>query len=207
MTTIFLQGIVLQASLILALGAQNVFVLNVGVNRSRAMLVAIVSTLCDALLIFVGVLGVATLFAQYPLLKVGLGVLGVGFLFLYGALKLKEGGGAQIHSESSAPKVMTTKVAILMSLGFSLLNPHALLDTMVLIGGYATQFEGLEGRFYFGLGAATFSGIWFFALVNLASYLSRFLNSARAMSRISAISGVVLISIGFKLAADVYSWI
>ena len=90
MLAIFTQGFFLQASLILALGAQNIFVLNSGLRRQRHLLVAFVSAVCDALLIFTGVLGVATLFVQIPLLKIGLGFVGVGFLFFYGFLKLKE---------------------------------------------------------------------------------------------------------------------
>lgn len=67
--TIFIQGFLLQASLILALGAQNIFVLNSGLRKERQLLVAVVSSICDTFLIFVGVLGVATFFVQYPLRK------------------------------------------------------------------------------------------------------------------------------------------
>jgi L-lysine exporter family protein LysE/ArgO len=87
----FLQGFSLQASLILALGAQNIFVLNSGLKKQRHLLVAFVSSVCDTLLVFVGVLGVATFFVEFPVLKIGLGIIGVVFLFFYGVLKIKEG--------------------------------------------------------------------------------------------------------------------
>ncbi len=90
MSLVFLQGFFLQASLILALGAQNIFVLNCGLQRQRHLLVALLSSLCDMTLILIGVLGVASVFVQVPLLKIGFGVLGVGFLAYYGVLKLKE---------------------------------------------------------------------------------------------------------------------
>ena len=84
MISIFIQGFLLQASLILALGAQNIFVLNSGLKKKRHFQVALVSSICDASLIFIGVLGIATFFIQYPILKISLGVAGVGFLFSTG---------------------------------------------------------------------------------------------------------------------------
>jgi len=86
--SIVIQGFLLQASLILALGAQNIFVLNSGLRKKRHFLVALVSSICDTTLIFVGVLGVATFFIQYPILKISLGIAGVSFLFFYGAMKI-----------------------------------------------------------------------------------------------------------------------
>ena len=80
MIGIFSQGFVLQASLILALGAQNIFVLNSGLRKEHHLLVALVSSVCDTTLIFIGVLGVATFFVQFPILKMGLGVVGIVFL-------------------------------------------------------------------------------------------------------------------------------
>lgn len=72
MNDIFLQGFFLQASLILGLGAQNIYVLNCGLRKERQLLVAFVSSICDTLLVFVGVLGIATFFVQFPILKAGL---------------------------------------------------------------------------------------------------------------------------------------
>ncbi|MFN7729672.1 MAG: LysE/ArgO family amino acid transporter, partial [Bdellovibrio sp.] len=123
MLGVFLQGFLLQASLILALGAQNIFVLNSGLRRERHLLVALISSLCDTALIFVGVLGVATFFVQFPILKIGLGALGVGFLLFYGALKLREARNG-IEISKTSIQATTVKQTILASLSFSLLNPH-----------------------------------------------------------------------------------
>jgi L-lysine exporter family protein LysE/ArgO len=206
MLSIFAQGFFLQASLILALGAQNIFVLNSGLRKQRHLLVAFVSTVCDALLIFVGVIGVATVFVQYPLLKIGLGFIGVGFLLFYGLLKLKEAKNG-ITLNSSATHATTIKQTVLTSLGFSLLNPHVYLDTVVLIGGYSAQFNYFVERLYFGLGASSFSAIWFFGLALLASLASRFLNNPKAMRIVSLVSGLILVSLAFKLGTDVFGWI
>lgn len=203
---IFLQGFFLQASLILALGAQNIFVLNSGLKKERHLLVAGLSSLCDTLLIFIGVLGVASIFIQIPLLKISLGILGVIFLFYYGILKIKETkSGVAIDLEGS-PKSEKKKV-IMQTLGFSLLNPHVYLDTVVLIGGYSAKFHNLTERFYFGIGASVFSTIWFFSLVILASFSSRFLKNQIMMKTISLVSGLVLILLSYKLGLEVISWL
>lgn len=206
MPGIFLQGFLLQASLILALGAQNIFVLNSGLRRQRHLLVALVCSLCDTLLVFVGVLGVATVFAQFPPLKIGLGIVGVGFLFFYGALKLREARKGSVISLDSAQST-TARQAVLTSLGFSLLNPHVYLDTVVLVGGYSSKFPLIGERFYFGAGASLFSAIWFFGLALLASFGSRLLKSAAAMRIVSLVSGLVLIGLAIKLGVDVWGWI
>lgn len=206
MLSIFIQGFLLQASLILALGAQNIFVLNSGLRKQRHLLVAFVSSVCDTLLIFIGVLGVATFFVQYPLMKIGLGVVGVGFLLFYGFVKLNEARKGVEISQSSQ-QVSTIKQTILTSLGFSLLNPHVYLDTVVLVGGYSSKFESFLERFYFGLGASSFSTIWFFGLALLASLVSGFLNNSKAMRVVSLVSGIILVLLALKLGSDVYVWV
>ena len=206
MFSVFIQGFLLQASLILALGAQNIFVLNSGILRQRHLLVALVSSICDTFLIFIGVLGVATIFIQVPLLKIGLGIIGVTFLLIYGFLKLKEakkGFAIELHSKQA----ISAKQAVLTSLGFSLLNPHVYLDTVVLIGGYSSKFATSYERFNFGLGAAAFSTFWFFGLATLASLGARLLSNSKAMRIVSLVSGLILISLAVKLGNDVSSWI
>lgn len=205
MTGIFSQGFLLQASLILALGAQNIFVLNSALRKERHLLVALVSSICDTALIFVGVLGVATFFVQFPILKIGLGGVGVCFLLFYGFLKLREAKDG-FEMNKSSHRASTVKQTILTSLGFSLLNPHVYLDTIVLIGGYSSKFHSLIERFYFGAGASSFSIIWFFGLTILASLGSRLLNNQKAMRWVSLISGVILIALALKLGTDVITW-
>lgn len=202
----FVEGFLLQASLIVALGAQNIFVMNSGLRRQHHLLVALACSLCDTLLVFVGVLGVATIFVQIPALKIGLGLIGVGFLFYYGFLKLKEAkNGVDIHLESK--QTVTVKQTIFTTLGFSLLNPHVYLDTIVLIGGYSSKFDQFAERLYFGAGASTLSTLWFFGLAMLASFGSRLLHNPKAMRIISFISGLILTALAIKLGADILSWI
>ena len=206
MVSIFIQGFLLQASLILALGAQNIFVLNSGLKKKRHFQVAFVSSICDASLIFIGVLGIATFFIQYPILKISLGVAGVGFLFFYGAMKVNESRKtitfSVLHSDTNTFWRTTVE-----SLAFSLLNPHVYLDTIVLVGGYSSKFISLEERFLFGLGASSFSTLWFFGLAFSASLFGNILNSQKAMRIVSFVSGVILLLLGIKLGTEVASWV
>lgn len=203
--SIFAQGFFLQASLILALGAQNIFLLNAGLRRQRHLVAATVCSVCDAILIFIGVLGVASLFMQIPILKISLGALGVAFLFFYGVMKLRETTTDFKLSVSNGP-TSSVKQTVIASLGFSLLNPHVYLDTVVLIGGYSSKFPALTERFYFGAGASVFSVLWFFGLALLASAGGRLLNNSRAMKIISFLSGIILILLSIKLGIDVFGW-
>ena len=203
---IFLEGFFLQASIILALGTQNVYVLNAGLYRQRHILVALLSSVCDLFLILVGVLGVATVFVQIPLLKIIFGILGVSFLGYYALLKLKEASSSSF-SENAQFVRQDLKQTILTTLAFSLLNPHVILDTLVLIGGYSTKFPEALERLSFGLGAIAFSFVWFFSLALLAASASRLVHNPKAMRMISALSGLVLLGLALRLGWDVWGWI
>lgn len=204
--TIYSQGFLLQASLILALGAQNLFVLESGLKKQNHLLVALICSICDAFLIAVGVAGAATLFVQIPFLKILFGTLGVIFLIYYGIKKIHESFNVspESHSQVSAP--INLKKVILLSLSFSLLNPHVYLDTVVLIGGYSTKFPEILDRIKFGFGAASFSALWFFGLSQFSYYLSSILKSQKAMKRISFFAGTLLLILAWKLGNDVYNW-
>jgi len=157
------QGFGLSFGLIVAIGAQNVFVLTQGARGNRPWLVAGVCTVCDALLISAGVGGVGRAASQAPLASGLLALAGVLFLAVYGLLALNNAlRGASPGLDTEAQPTPLGAI-VLTALGVSLLNPHALLDTVVLIGGLSGRLDG-AGRFSFGLGAVLASGCWFFAL-------------------------------------------
>lgn len=201
----FFEGFLLQAGLILGLGAQNLFVIDVGIRKRSHILIASVCALCDALLIALGVLGAATIFIQVPWLKFGLGVLGVGFLVVYALMKIREGLFPHKVKHQDLGN-FTPKKAIALALGFSLLNPHVYLDTVILIGGYASKFLEFEKRIYFGAGAASFSTLWFFGLAILSSSLGKLLTKPNALRILNFGAGIVLMALGLKLGQEVYSW-
>ena len=204
---IFFEGLLLQASLILALGTQNVFVLESGLKKNRHILVAFVSSVCDTLLVSIGVLGAASIFVKIPALKIGFGFLGIGFLAYYGIKKIKESRLPPEQFSSSALDKQPLKTVLLTTLAFSLLNPHVYLDTVVLVGGYSAKFPSIFDRMLFGSGASTTSFLWFFGLAVFASALSDKLKAPKTMSRISFVSGVILLVLAFNLSRDLWGWI
>ena len=202
----FFEGFLLQASLILALGAQNIFVLESGLKRRRQFLVATLCSLCDAILIALGVLGASSLFVHIPWLKSLFGIIGVVFLVYYAIKKLKDGIQPPAVDEAKIETAVSTKQVVLLSLGFSLLNPHVYLDTVILIGSYAAKFSEIEKRMTFGFGASVFSTLWFFGLAYFASTMSSLLNNPRSMQIISFVSAIILLGLSWKLGSDVYVW-
>ncbi len=203
----FIEGFLLQASLILALGAQNLFVLETGLKKQRNFLVALICSICDTILIGVGIIGATTLFVQIPSLKVIFGILGVLFLFYYGVKKVIEGFANIDNTQIKIQTDITLKQTVLLTLSFSLLNPHVYLDTIILIGGYAAKFLSLEDKIQFGAGVASFSTVWFFGLSLFAYSLSELLKNPKTLKIISLISGTVLLVLSWKLGFDVYQWI
>jgi L-lysine exporter family protein LysE/ArgO len=206
MERLFFEGFLLQASLILALGAQNVFVLESGLRRQYPMVVSFVCFLSDLTLITLGVIGSASVFAAYPEARIFIGIIGVLFLFTYGWGKIFAKPGEYLESEESNLR-MTLKRSILLALTFSILNPHAYLDAFVLIGGYSAKYDLISDRLTVGLGAAVFSGVWFVLLSSTSSLMKPHLSNPFLMRKIMSASGVLLILLSGKLGMDVVNWI
>jgi L-lysine exporter family protein LysE/ArgO len=176
----FTAGMVLSMSLIMAIGPQNAHVLRVGLQRQHLWLTVLTCALADVVLIGVGVLGLARLGGLSDKLLGAMVGAGALFLAVYGwkafqrflrpvALAIDpQDGGVQ------APPV-SRRQAVLAALAFSFLNPHAWIDTAVLIGTASLAYG--QGSTVFGLGAATGSLVWFLALGGAAFWLGRRLNS------------------------------
>ncbi len=204
MLRIFFEGFLLQASLIMALGAQNLFILESGIRRQYHLTVSFVCFLCDLILITLGVAGAATLFHKFPEIKVIVGVLGVSFLFWYGYQKLTK-SEAMVLSDST--EKISFRDAILKAMTFSWLNPHAYLDGIVLIGGYSIKYGELSDRLILGLGASFCSLAWFLALSSASSKLMPIFNSPARLRYLMGGAGLCLIFLSARLSIDVYDWI
>lgn len=205
MSAIYLEGLLLQASLIFALGPQNLFILESGLRRRYHITVSIVCFLCDLTLIMLGVAGAATFFNQYPQIKITFGILGVGFLLLYGFGKIRSQDELQLDNQDF--KKLTLKRSILKAITFSTLNPHAYLDGIVLIGGYASKYESLSDRIILGLGSSSYSLFWFLLLSTGASTLMPLFKKPKAMRFMVGTAGVVLLFLSLRLSFDVYGWV
>lgn len=156
-----LSGFALGISLILAIGAQNVFVLQQGIRRSHVFAVCLTSAASDAFLIAVGVGGFHLLGEAAAWLEPLLTKAGAIFLFLYGLLSAARAIWPQNLEKIGSGKEQTLTVAILTALAFTWLNPHVYLDTVVLLGAVSSQYAS---PFSFGFGAVVASFVFFFSL-------------------------------------------
>lgn len=206
MYPIFVEGLFLQASLIFALGAQNLFVLEAGLKKENHIVVSLVCFLCDLFLIMLGVAGAATFFNQFPQLKIFVGLSGVVFLLYYGFSKIKS-RNENVEVLAISNRHSSFKKSILKSIAFSTLNPHAYLDGIILIGGYSTKFPGLTDRVVLGLGSSFCSLLWFLTLSHLAFRMKTFFESQKKMNLALNISGILLIFLSAKLSLEVSNWI
>ena len=156
------QGFLLGLSLIVAIGAQNAFVLRQGLLRQHVFVVCLVCALSDAVLIAAGVAGFGVLVERHPALPQWMTWFGAGFLAWYGLGRLR--AAARPHALHPAERPAgSLRGAVLACLAFTWLNPHVYLDTVVLVGGIAGRFAP-DDRVLYALGAMTASFAFFFAL-------------------------------------------
>lgn len=156
------QGFLLGASLIVAIGAQNAYVLRLGLLRRHVFAISTLCFLSDALLIAAGVAGLGTIIQGLPALLFWISLAGAGFLTVYGLIAFRRAlRPAGLQASGGEVGGLGTVLATGAALTF--LNPHVYLDTVVLLGSLSARFEG-EGRIAYGLGAAFASGVWFYGL-------------------------------------------
>nr|WSY49284.1 LysE/ArgO family amino acid transporter [Streptomyces sp. NBC_00886] len=185
-------------SLIVAIGAQNAFVLRQGIRRDAVLAVVGICALSDALLIALGVGGVGAVVVAWPgALKV-VGLIGGAFLLVYGVLAARRVfRPAALHAEGEATG--SRRRAVLTCLAMTWLNPHVYLDTVFLLGSIAADRGPL--RWTFGLGAACASLCWFTALGLGARLLSRFLAKPSAWRVLDGLVAATMLGLGATLLA------
>ncbi|CAA9336691.1 MAG: Arginine exporter protein ArgO [uncultured Friedmanniella sp.] len=157
-----LSGFVTGLSLIVAIGAQNAFVLRQGLRRRHVALVVAVCAVSDLLLILAGVAGIGTLVERVPAVLVVVRWAGAAFLVGYGLLAARRAvRGGRLEAAEDRPLSPTAVLAA--ALAFTWLNPHVYLDTVLLVGSIASA-HGVTGRWWFAGGASLASISWFTAL-------------------------------------------
>ncbi|MBO6883902.1 MAG: amino acid transporter [Marivita sp.] len=190
-----LAGFALGLSLILAIGAQNAFVLRQGLLKSHVFAVCLTCALSDAILIASGVAGFGALTQAIPGLELAMRLLGAAFLIWYGARTFQSAwcGGQAMQAGQAAGSL---RKALLTCLALTWLNPHVYLDTVVLLGAVAAQYED---RLNFALGAMTASFVFFFSLGYGARLLAPLFAKPRAWQVLDVIIGIVMWAIAAKL--------
>jgi L-lysine exporter family protein LysE/ArgO len=193
----FAAGMVLSLSLIMAIGPQNAHVLRMGLQRQHLWLTVAVCALADMVLIALGVLGLAQLGGLSDKLHGALVGAGILFLLVYGSQAMKrfrQPTAVQVPNPESGAHVqapsMTRLQAVSSALAFSWLNPHAWLDTAVLIGTASLAYG--QGSHVFGLGAIAGSIVWFSLLGVAAFWLGRRLNSLRVWRALDGLVALMM---------------
>lgn len=168
----FLEGCGTGAGLIVAIGAQNAFVLKQGLMKNHVFVTAIVCALADSILISLGVGGFGKIIVCNPYLMEMARWGGVAFLLWYGFRSFRAVFKSNsLHIDRMSSERPGLKLTIVTLLMVSFLNPHCYLDAVVLLGSIGSQYPESE-RFYFALGAIVASFIWFFVLCYGARYLA-----------------------------------
>ncbi|MBV8047114.1 MAG: amino acid transporter [Paludibacterium sp.] len=194
----FTAGLLTALSLIVAIGAQNAFVLRQGLYRRHVALVIIVCVLSDILLISCGILGVGSLFQRHPLLQDLAHYGGAVFLLGYGLMAARRALSSE-KLELAAGEDMTWQRVLLACLGFTYLNPHVYLDTVVLLGAVANQYHG-NGPLWFGVGACVASLCWFLSLGFGARLLAPLFARERTWRVFDSGVSVMMLAMSYKLA-------
>lgn len=188
---VFLQGLVLSLGLIVAIGAQNAFVLRQGLRREHVGSVVLFCALADAVLITAGVLGMAQALGRHPALAQAMALAGAAFLAWYGWQALLRARCASQLTASQDGAGLSQGAALAQAAAFTLLNPHVYLDTVLLVGSIgAQQPAGLQGWFVAGASIASLS--WFTALGFGARWLAPLFAQPRAWQVLDGLIGATM---------------
>ncbi|NOD92315.1 LysE family transporter [Ruegeria sp. HKCCD4884] len=196
MPTSMIAGFALGFSLILAIGAQNAFILRQGLRREHVFILCLTCAVSDAVLIGAGVAGFGTLAQAVPWFETVMRYGGAAFLTWYGLRSLGSAWQGGAVMEIGNGQRTSLKTALLTVLAFTWLNPHVYLDTVVLIGSISAQYDDRLG---FALGAMTSSFVFFFSLGYGAGVLSPVFTRPRAWQVLDAGIGIVMLGIALKL--------
>ena len=198
LTTLF-AGLGSGLSLIVAIGAQNAFVLRQGIRREHVGPVALLCALADALLIGAGVLGIGTLVERAPVVLDIVRWGGVAFLLGYAVLALRRAVHPDaLRADGSATRT-SLRTALTTAAALTFLNPHVYLDTVLLLGSIANQ-HGDDGRWVFAIGAVLASFGWFFGLGYGARRLAPLFAKPMAWRVLDGLIAVVMTLIALSLA-------
>lgn len=197
MHTSFIAGFLSGLVLIVAIGAQNAFVLRQGLRREHLLPIALICAASDAALVAAGIAGLGVLIQASPVL---LGVARYGgavFLLGYAAVAVRRAWKGE-HMTVNDRQPLSRAAAITTCLAFTFLNPHVYLDTVILLGSLANQ-HGEAGRWVFGGGAVSASFVWFSGLAYGARVLTPVFTHPRAWRVLDSIIAFIMIGLALSL--------
>ena len=193
-------GLTLGFGLIISMGPQNIFLIRQGLKKEYVYISALVCSLCDMLLILLSTLSVSKLIIAYPTAKMLMMCLGALFLVAYGMKSIVSGikqfknpSNLELNNASSSISLMRL---LITAISFSLLNPQAIIDTMIMIGGVVNQYPQ-EDQFLFIVGVIAASFLWFAGIATLSSSCANYLKSRKAWAMLEVVSGFIML--GFSV--------
>lgn len=193
----YFNGLLVAAGLIIAIGAQNAFVVAQSLRREHHLPVAALCIVCDALLVSLGVFGLAAVLAENPLLLAITRWGGVVFLLWYGVAALRRAMRPQALQQQGETVSRSRRTVLIAALAVTLLNPHVYLDTVLLIGSLGAQ-QPAPGAYT--LGAASASTLWFLALALGGAWLAPWLARPLTWRLIDVGVAMMMFSVAFQLA-------
>ena len=195
-------GLLVAAGLIIAIGAQNAFVLAQSLRREHHLSVAALCVLCDALLMTAGVFGLASALAQSPQLLAIVRWGGIAFLLWYAAQALRRACSPQSLAQPEQDVPRSRRAVLLAALAVTLLNPHVYLDTVLLIGSLGAQ-QAVPGAY--ALGAASASLLWFATIAIGAARLAPWLARPGTWRLIELGVAAMMLGVAVQLARPLWS--
>jgi L-lysine exporter family protein LysE/ArgO len=187
----FIQGFIIGSSLIIAIGPQNLYVINQGLKKNFVFIVVLICSLSDSLLIVFGIYLSNNILSLNTSIITIMKLIGGIWLILYGINKIKNSRQHEIKS-SEINAASFTKV-VLTTLAITYANPHVYLDTVILLGSISINFDS---KFYFGLGAIFASFIFFFSLGYFSNFLSQYVKSPKVWFYIDNVMGFLMLFYG-----------
>ena len=195
---VFVQGLTLSLGLIVAIGAQNAFVLRQGLRREHVGSVVLFCAVADAVLITAGVLGMAQALGERPNLSRALALADAAFLTVYGWRALRRARHPNALRANEGGSGLSLTAAVSQAAAFTLLNPHVYLDTVLLVGSIgAQQPTGL--RAWFVAGACTVSLLWFGLLGFGARWLAPWFAKPKAWQLLDGLIGLTMFALSALL--------
>ena len=195
-----LNGFLLGGGLIIAIGAQNAFILRQGLMRQHVFILCFIASLADATLIGIGVAGFGTIVQRNETLLTLVTVGGVLFLLTYAFIAFRRALTPTAMAQAENKSVPLSS-AISTLLAFTFLNPHVYLDTVALVGGISAQYFGFD-RLAFGLGAGAASFVWFYGLGYGARLLTPVFASAKAWRLLDFGIAAIMLFLALGLASS-----
>jgi L-lysine exporter family protein LysE/ArgO len=203
--SIFIQGLLISGGLIIAIGAQNAYILRQGLLGQKVFYACAVCFICDAVLITLGILGVGSILQTSPFFLNFLAILGALFLYWYACNSFIRAykGNSHLHIEQGVGKQPSLAKLMLTTLAITLFNPHVYLDTLVIIGGIGGTL-GKEEKHWFLLGSIVASFAWFFGLGYASKKLIPFFENSKTWMILDSVIGLVMVWIATGLVIFVY---